>query len=122
MLGLDKVRDNDEGMAKWLKGRLTSGYHPCGSCRMGSTIEEGVVNGRLQVHGVRNLRVIDASVFPLIPDARIQNPVYMVAERGADFIKQDHPALYQLKEGLVDKVKDFVLQKEENQGALTFLS
>ncbi|KAK6005943.1 hypothetical protein QM012_007585 [Aureobasidium pullulans] len=109
MLGLDKVRDSDEGMAEWLKGRVTSGYHPCGSCRMGPTIEEGVVNSRLQVHGVRNLRIIDASVFPLIPDARIQNPVYMVAEKGADFIKQDHPALYLPKEGLVDRVKDLVL-------------
>lgn len=82
---------------------------------MGPTIEEGVVNGRLQVHGVRNLRVIDASVFPLIPDARIQNPVYMVAEKGADFIKQDHPALFQAKEGLVDKVKDLVLQDGVDQ-------
>lgn len=76
---------------------------------MGPTIEEGVVNGRLQVHGVRNLRIIDASVFPLIPDARIQNPVYMVAEKGADFIKQDHPALYQSKEELINRVKDLVL-------------
>jgi choline dehydrogenase len=82
---------------------------PCGSCRMGPTIEEGVVNGRLQVHGVRNLRVIDASVFPIIPDARIQNPVYMVAEKAADMIKQDHPALYQSKESLVEKVKGLVL-------------
>lgn len=139
MLGLDKVRDSDEGMAEWLKGRVTSGYRkfvfsffsfqpflshprgrvvkklilnvtdPCGSCRMGQTIEDGVVNGRLQVHGVRNLRVIDASVFPLIPDARIQYPVYMVAEKGADFIKQDRSALYQPNEGLVDRFKDLVL-------------
>lgn len=76
---------------------------------MGPTIDEGVVNGRLQVHGVRNLRVIDASVFPIIPDARIQNPVYMVAEKGTDMIKQDHPALYQEKEGLVDRVKNLVV-------------
>jgi choline dehydrogenase len=74
----------------------------CGLCRMGPTIDEGVVNG------VRNLRVIDASVFPIIPDARIQNPVYMVAEKGADMIKQDHPALYQETKGLVDKVKALV--------------
>jgi choline dehydrogenase len=76
---------------------------------MGPTINDGVVNGRLQVHGVRNLRIIDASIFPIIPDARIQNPVYMVAEKGADMIKQDHPALYLEKEGLVDRVKGLVL-------------
>jgi choline dehydrogenase len=76
---------------------------------MGPTIDKGVVNGRLQVHGVRNLRIIDASVFPIIPDARIQNPVYMVAEKGADMIKQDHPALYLEKVGLVDRVKGLVI-------------
>jgi choline dehydrogenase len=76
---------------------------------MGPTINDGVVNGRLQVHGVRNLRIIDASIFPIIPDARIQNPVYMVAEKGADMIKQDHPALYPEKEGLVDRVKGLIL-------------
>lgn len=76
---------------------------------MGPSIDEGVVNGRLQVHGVRNLRVIDASVFPIIPDARIQNPVYMVAEKGADMIKADHPALYLQKESLVERVKGLVV-------------
>ncbi len=35
----------------------------------------------LKVHGIKNLRVIDASVFPIIPDCRIQNAVYMVAEK-----------------------------------------
>jgi choline dehydrogenase len=58
---------------------------------------------------VRNLRIIDASVFPIIPDARIQNPVHMVAEKGADMIERDHPGLYLEKEGLVDRVKGLVL-------------
>jgi choline dehydrogenase-like flavoprotein len=44
-------------------------------------IDEGVVGETLKVHGVKNLRVIDASVFPVIPDCRIQNAVYMVAEK-----------------------------------------
>ena len=52
---------------------------------MGKTIEEGVVDGGLNVHGVKRLRVIDASVFPVIPDARIQNPVYMTAEKVSCF-------------------------------------
>lgn len=38
------------------------------------------MDGGLNVHGVKRLRVIDASVFPVIPDARIQNAVYIVAE------------------------------------------
>ena len=48
---------------------------------MGKTISEGVVSGQLKVHGVSNLRVIDASVFPIIPDCRIQSPTYMTAEK-----------------------------------------
>jgi len=39
------------------------------------------VNSQLQVFGVENLRVIDASVIPVIPDCRIQNSVYMIAEK-----------------------------------------
>jgi choline dehydrogenase len=106
-------RDNDEEMEAWVHERVSSGYHPCGTCRIGTSIEHGVVDARLQVYGVKNLRVIDASVFPLIPDARIQNPVYMVAEKGTDMIKQDHPALYEgladtMGEGLKNKVNGLV--------------
>jgi choline dehydrogenase len=52
------------------------------------------VNPQLKVHGVDSLRVIDASIFPVIPDCRIQNVVYMVAEKGADMIKAEHPSLF----------------------------
>lgn len=54
---------------------------PCGTNRISKKIEDGVVDSELKVFGVKNLRVIDASVFPVIPDCRIQNAVYMVAEK-----------------------------------------
>ena len=54
---------------------------PCGTLRLSKDIEEGVVDSKLKVHGIQNLRVIDASIFPVIPDCRIQNAVYMVAEK-----------------------------------------
>lgn len=57
-------------------------------------IEQGVVDPNLKVHGIENLRVIDASVIPIIPDCRIQNSVYMVAEKGADLLKVDHKDPY----------------------------
>lgn len=89
-------RHSDDLMHRKLLERVSTGYRtrliflvempltfldPCGSCRMGRTIEEGVVNGRLKVFGVQGLRVVDASVMPVIPDGRIQSPVYMIAEK-----------------------------------------
>jgi choline dehydrogenase-like flavoprotein len=48
---------------------------------MGKDIYHGVVDSKLRVYGVQNLRVIDASVIPVIPDCRIQNSVYMIGEK-----------------------------------------
>ncbi|KAG8529099.1 uncharacterized protein KY384_005734 [Bacidia gigantensis] len=89
-------RASDEAMNKTILERSQTGFHPCGTCRLSQSIEQGVVDGALKVHGVQNLRVIDASIFPIIPDCRIQNVVYMVAEKkkGADLVKKSHPTLF----------------------------
>jgi choline dehydrogenase-like flavoprotein len=50
----------------------------------------GVVDEKLKVHGVQGLRVVDASVFPVIPDAHTVAPTYMVAEMAAVIIKDDY--------------------------------
>lgn len=54
---------------------------PCGTARLSKSIHQGVVDSKLRVHGVRNLRIADASVIPVIPDCRIQNSVYMIGEK-----------------------------------------
>jgi choline dehydrogenase len=77
-------RASDEAMNKMILERSQTGFHPCGTNRLSKTIEQGVVDPDLKVHGVQCLRVVDASVFPIIPDCRIQNVVYMVAEKVSD--------------------------------------
>lgn len=74
-------RNSDEALNTMIKERFQTGFHPCGTCRLGKDIGQGVVNSKLQVFGVDKLRVIDASVMPVIPDCRIQNAVYMIGEK-----------------------------------------
>ena len=67
----------------------TTIYHYSGTAKMGTPTDPGsVVNHELKVYGVRGLRVIDASIFPTIPSGNTNAPVIMVAEKGADLIKQ----------------------------------
>ena len=61
-------------------------YHPVGTCRMSDTAEEAVVDSQLRVHGLEQIRVVDASIMPLIPGGNTHAPTVMIAERGADLI------------------------------------
>jgi choline dehydrogenase-like flavoprotein len=66
----------------------TSLHFGC-TCPIGLTAKEGVVDQRLKVFGLRNLRIADASVFPRLPSSHTMAPTIVVAERCADFIKRD---------------------------------
>lgn len=66
-----------------------SSLHISCTCRMSRNPREGVVDQKLKVHGVENLRIADASVFPKIPSAHTMGPVVMVAERCAEFVKEE---------------------------------
>jgi choline dehydrogenase-like flavoprotein len=70
-----------------LRKRLMLIYHPVGTARMSDTSEDAVVDSQLRVHGLEGLRVIDASVMPLIPGGNTNAPTIMIAERGADLIR-----------------------------------
>ena len=63
------------------------GYHPVGTCRMGSD-EHSVVDTELRVRGVSGLRVIDASVMPRLISANTNGTAIMIGERGADLVKR----------------------------------
>ncbi|KAF3058775.1 Pyranose dehydrogenase 3 [Trichoderma lentiforme] len=90
----DMPLDNDEEMRRVVLDRCQTAFHPIGTARLSKNIEQGVVDPALKVHGVKNLRVIDASIMPIIPDCRIQNSVYMIGEKGADMIKATYKDLY----------------------------
>ncbi|HXY79496.1 MAG TPA: GMC oxidoreductase, partial [Candidatus Bathyarchaeia archaeon] len=62
--------------------------HPSGTCKMGQDAMS-VVDERLRVRGVESLRVIDASIMPALPSAGPAPAVFMIAEKGADLIKED---------------------------------
>jgi len=83
--GLDVT--SDEEIDRWVRENVESAYHPCGTCRMGGTDDSDVVvDSECRVAGLEGLRVIDASVFPAIPNGNINAPVIMLAERAADMI------------------------------------
>lgn len=65
-------------------------YHVAGTCHMGPDTDPfSVVDHRLRVKGIRNLRVVDASIIPVVPSANINPSVAMIAEKGAHMIKAD---------------------------------
>ena len=78
-------RSSDGAIFEHIKKQVETIYHPVGTCKMGHD-ETAVVDDRLRVRGVEGLRVIDASVMPKIVSGNTNAAVYMIAERGADFL------------------------------------
>ncbi|PVH74024.1 GMC oxidoreductase [Cadophora sp. DSE1049] len=78
-----------ETAKKVVREHSISNYHTAGTCGMGPRDAGGVVDAELKVYGVKGLRVVDASVFPILPRGNIITSVYAVAERAADIIKAE---------------------------------
>lgn len=83
----------DEELRQFVKDNAW-GHHACGTCKIGPADDAmAVVDSRFRVHGVRGLRVVDASVFPRIPGFFIVAPTYMISEKASDDILEDARAV-----------------------------
>jgi choline dehydrogenase len=80
--------ESDEEIAEDVRRRGVSNLHPVGTCGMGHG-PMAVVDPRLRVHGIVGLRVVDASIMPVIVAGNTNAPTIMIAEKAADMIQQD---------------------------------
>jgi choline dehydrogenase len=74
-------------LSRFVRERAETLYHPVGTCRMGAD-QEAVVNDALQVHGVLDLWIADASVMPLIPTGHPNAATVMIGERAAELVRR----------------------------------
>lgn len=79
---------SDAALDAFIRQKVESAYHPCGTCRMGGDAL-AVVDPHCRVIGVQNLRVIDASIMPQATAGDLNGPTIMLAERAADIIRSN---------------------------------
>jgi choline dehydrogenase len=88
---------SDLDLRDWVRGNLSTIYHPVGTCAMGGDSRvaasklASVVDTELRVRGVERLRVVDASVMPTVPRGNTNAPTIAIAERAADLIQGRAP-------------------------------
>lgn len=76
---------SNEAILESMKTIITTVWHPAGTCAMMPREIGGVVDSELRVYGVENLRVVDASIMPILPAAHMQGSVYAIAEKVFSF-------------------------------------
>jgi choline dehydrogenase len=79
--------ESDEKILDWVARDAETALHPSCTCAMGTVVDPAT----MRVHGLDGLRVVDASVFPFVPNGNIYAPVMMVAEKAADLIRGNTP-------------------------------
>jgi choline dehydrogenase len=81
----------DDQLRQYARESLSTLYHPVGTCAMSGKPDSGVVDTQLRVRGIEGLRVVDASVMPVVPRGNTNAPVIAIAERAADLIAGKTP-------------------------------
>ncbi|MCB0854900.1 MAG: GMC family oxidoreductase N-terminal domain-containing protein, partial [Bacteroidetes bacterium] len=84
-ISMPEKYDTDEDLLNHIMDKVETCYHPVGTCKMGHD-EMAVVDDELNVRGIANLRVADASIMPTIISGNTNAPTIMIAEKAADFI------------------------------------
>ena len=77
---------SDVQIEQYIRENAETGFHPSGTCRMGPG-PNAVVDNKLKVHGIKGLRVADASIFPTIHSGNTNEACIMVGEKAAELIK-----------------------------------
>ena len=128
--GVD-IPDYSSAMEEWVKTQAW-GHHASCTCRMGSDKwkadpqqlhdKKAVLDSRFSVHGVKNLRVVDASVFPKIPGYFILAPIFMVSEKAADTLLEDansavYPAEFEAAEAAAVRKRREIAHRPESRSA-----
>ena len=80
---------SDEQLNEYIRSKAETAYHPCGTLKMGID-KMAVVDENLRIHGLQNIRVVDASVMPEIPSANLNAPTLMIAEKGSEIINSSN--------------------------------
>ncbi len=78
---------SDDDWFDYFRASAGLNWHPTSTCRMGSGVDD-VVDSSLAVHGIEDLRIVDASVMPTVTSGNTNAPVIAIAERAAEFILQ----------------------------------
>ena len=86
---IDEVDINDDrAIENAIRERSDTIYHPVGTCKMGND-NMAVVDSSLKVHGIKGLRVVDASIMPTLIGGNTNAPSIMIGEKAADMIKEE---------------------------------
>lgn len=99
-----------EEILQWVAKDAETALHPCGTCRMGTDSMSVLDPKSLRVHGLRGLRVVDASSMPYVTNGNIFAPIMMLAEKSADLILKNQP--------LPPESPEFYRHKSQSKGLL----
>jgi len=85
------LKTNTDHVRNFVRQSMGTVYHPVGTCKMGNILKDkmAVVDNKLRVKHIKNLRVIDASIMPTLPSGNTQAPCVMIGEKGAFHIYED---------------------------------